>query len=310
MQAIKSIAALIPYIVMSFFSPLTSTPVAPSESSEYLNVSYGEYERNTMDIYLPASKEDNTYGALLFIHGGSWTSGDKSSEASLCKKYVAEGYVTASINYHYIDQTHPVSTNMNDIELAIKKLQSFCAEKGYNVTNLALHGYSSGGHLATLFSYSCPEKSVIPIAFVVNMAGPSDFTSDTWNEWSYDKNTGPSLACMLYGAENLKEYSPKGWIDMSLIPAQTLESVINNVSPMYYMNEKSVPTICGYAGDGKDGIVPTKNKTIIYEKLNKFNIEHDCFNFENSNHFLMSDPLVREALYDKVDDYCKKYFGY
>lgn len=296
----SSVFTLITTFVFSALSTLSPSG-AVNYPIECMDIVYGEYERNVMDIYLPTPREDEgNYGAILFIHGGSWTSGDKSSETLLCKEYAKKGYVTATISYHYIDSSTPVSVNMTDIELSIKKLQSYCGEKGYNVTNLALHGYSSGAHISTLFAYSCPEKSAIPLSFVVNMAGPADFNSDTWNEWDYNKNTGPSLAFMLYGRENIEN-------DLT---AEKTQEIIDNVSPVSYINGNTIPTICGYSGDGKDGIVPTKNKTITFEKLTEHNVTSALFTFENSNHFLISDPATRKALYEKVDEYCKTYFGY
>ncbi len=303
MKTIISLVALIVAVV----SPIVSSDISPSQNSGgagvYADISYGDFERNTMDIYLPEKADNKTYGAMLFIHGGSWTSGDKSSEAYLCKEYSKKGYVTATINYHYIDADSTISTNMDDIASAIQKLKDFCTEKGYNITNMALHGYSSGAHLATLFSYSCPERSAIPLSFVVDMVGPSDFNSDTWNEWDYDKNTGPGLALLLYGMKNLDN----GIADLT---KEKQQEIINYVSPVYYINEQTIPTICGYAGDGKDGIVPSKNRTAITDSLAKYNVKSDCFVFENSNHFLLGDMDVKAALYDKVDEYCKTYFGY
>ncbi len=292
MKIFAAAAAALSLMLNSAMGSLIGFDIVPPQSSAvYTDIPYGEGERNIMDIYLPEKSEAvKDFGAIIFIHGGSWTSGDKASEANLCKSYSAKGYVTASINYHYIDSAHPVSTNMDDIALSIQKLQSFCSEKGYNVTHLALHGYSSGAHIATLFSYAYPERSAIPLSFVINMAGPADFNSSTWHEWNYDANTGPYLALMLYGTND--------------------KNAIEAVSPALYINKNSIPTICGYAGDGKDGIVPTKNKTITFEKLKQHNVKSDCFTFENSNHFLLSDPSVREALYAKVDEYCKTYFGY
>ena len=308
MKIFVAVATLFSLFINSLSGGLITTDKDNAVSaSVHTDISYGEAERNKMDIYLPPkTSSDHTFGALLFIHGGSWTSGDKSSEAYLCKRYSEKGSVTATINYHYIDADHPVSTNMDDIASAINKLQSFCSENGYNVTSLALHGFSSGAHIATLFSYSCPERSVIPLAFVVNMAGPADFNSETWHEWHYDQNTGPSLAIMLYGMKDLGE-NVKGPSD---IPPHKLQEIIDAMSPAFHINENSIPTICGYAGDGKDGIVPTKNKTITFENLKKHNVKSDCFTFENSNHILIGDMDVREALYARVDEYCKEYFGY
>ena len=39
------------------------------------DLSYGESYRNTYDLYLPANKKPKAL--MLFIHGGSWNSGNK-----------------------------------------------------------------------------------------------------------------------------------------------------------------------------------------------------------------------------------------
>lgn len=44
----------------------------------YFNVKYGEGQEQVMDIYVPDSAYDREYnGVVLYIHGSSWTGGDK-----------------------------------------------------------------------------------------------------------------------------------------------------------------------------------------------------------------------------------------
>ena len=47
----------------------------------YRNVNYGDSEYKVMDVYIPkrAKKRENN-GCVLFIHGGSWSGGDKAEE--------------------------------------------------------------------------------------------------------------------------------------------------------------------------------------------------------------------------------------
>ncbi len=262
-----------------------------------------------MDIYLPKKKAENQfYGSIIFIHGGSWTKGSKSSEETKCKDYALKGYVTSAINYHYVTEKYDVWDDMIDIELAIKKLNEFTKEKNYTLNGTSLYGYSSGAHLTTLFSYSRPEKAEIPIKFIVNKAGPIDFHSDTCKEWNYDENTGPRLSIALNGINNFKKYIVDGEIKTELIPSQLLENLINNVSSIYYINEESVPSICAYAGE--DLVVPTKNKILILKKLEEKGIKYDFLEFKKSNHMLNNDPDMQKLLDIKIEEYCKTYFGY
>src|SRR5947209_6096981 len=54
------------------------------------------------DIYLPAKRPSTTQSpAVLIIHGGGWTTGDKAEEReiNIATNLVRGGYVAMSINY-------------------------------------------------------------------------------------------------------------------------------------------------------------------------------------------------------------------
>ena len=46
------------------------------------NVHYAKDDRQTLDIYTPQSNEGEKHPVLIYLHGGGWTSGDKSRAAS------------------------------------------------------------------------------------------------------------------------------------------------------------------------------------------------------------------------------------
>jgi len=43
-----------------------------------LDVAYGVDAKQTMDIYLPANRRADSTKIMVMIHGGGWTTGDKS----------------------------------------------------------------------------------------------------------------------------------------------------------------------------------------------------------------------------------------
>lgn len=47
------------------------------------NVSYGTDPKQAMDIYLPAGRKASETPFLVLIHGGGWTSGDRSDFKSI-----------------------------------------------------------------------------------------------------------------------------------------------------------------------------------------------------------------------------------
>lgn len=46
----------------------------------YTNLSYGEKPANKFDLYVPADNSKETYGLIVYLHAGGFTSGDKSDE--------------------------------------------------------------------------------------------------------------------------------------------------------------------------------------------------------------------------------------
>jgi len=275
----------------------------------YKNVSYGAHD---MDVYIPNDVTNKTdAGAVLFIYETGWSSGLKSQVEYPAKEIASKGYITASMDVTHVGNGGNVWQNLQEITAAITKLKEFAADKGIQLSKIALHGTSSGAHLAMLYAWSCPQDSPVEISFAVNLSGATDFHSDTWKEWNYDEWYGPTLACALQGAEQFEEYrNADGKIAAKDIPGDVLEQAINAVSPLYYLNENSVPIICGYASDGKDGIFPTKNKTLLYEELSRLNVRYDAYEFPQSTHSLSSDAKIKTELYDKVIEYCKTFFGY
>lgn len=73
--------------------------VAADTVQVFKDIKYGNRERNTLDLYIPPiADKGQEQGVVLFLHGGSWTSGDKSSMAEECRTYADKGYLTATMN--------------------------------------------------------------------------------------------------------------------------------------------------------------------------------------------------------------------
>lgn len=145
---------------------------------------YGPDARNTVDVYAPQNASNAP--VVLFIHGGSWSSGDKSDHAFVGDSLARAGYVTGVMNYRLAPQNR-YPTYVQDAALALKWLRDNAAKYGGNAQNVFVMGHSAGGFNAVelvvnerwLREVNVPVSS---IRGVIGVAGP----------YSYDFRQFPS----------------------------------------------------------------------------------------------------------------------
>lgn len=288
-KIIGIVLAILTFVGSTFFG-------VPAKYEVFSDVAYSsESERNVMDIYVPTKayeKEEN--GCILFIHGGSWSSGSKDEMMGECVALANEGYITATMSYTLITDdnrdTYSVMTVLDEITLAIEAIKKFSDEKGLNITKLATSGYSAGAHLSMLYSYSRPEESAIPLAFAANKVGPSDFTAEAWGE------AGPGIAQMLAGTALTEQYMKEG----------KEKELIELVSPVYYVDENSIPSLLAYGG--KDQVVPVGNAESVKKAFEQAGAYYDFVLSPYSDHILIFTPISGVQYNLKLKDYCNKYF--
>jgi acetyl esterase/lipase len=122
------------------------------ERSDIAYVS-GADSSQSLDLYLPAPRPSAPFATVLFIHGGSLTSGDRRDlpYATICHNFVRAGVACASVNYRLVRQaTWPAQPN--DIAAAIAWTLEHIASRGGDPARVVLVGHSSGCHLASLVS--------------------------------------------------------------------------------------------------------------------------------------------------------------
>ena len=254
-------------------------------------------ERNVLDLYIPREayeREEN--GFILFIHGGSWATGNKNDKASDCIEAAKKGYVAATMSYTLRSgrtaDSFSVDTVLDEIGLAIAKVKEFAAEKGINITKVAPSGYSAGAHLAMLYSYSRADESPVEIAFTANRVGPSDFSTEAWGE------SGPALARSLAGKEIVNKFTKEGRAD----------EIVAYVSPVTYVTKDSVPSLFGYGA--LDFVVPAGNRESILNAFETAGAEYDFVFYPLNGHGLKLNRITPAAkkYSAKLFEYCEKYF--
>ncbi len=292
-KILSILLALITYVsgFVSFLFP------ALGNYDLYSDVRYGNEPREVMDIYVPKDAHENEENAcILFIHGGSWSNGDKKEMASRCMEMTKKGYITATMNYTLFSPTNAseftVNVMLDEIGLALKKLKNFSSEKNLNITKAATSGFSSGGHISLLYSYTRVKSSPIKLAFTANMVSPTDLSYDIWGELC------PVIVSGLSGKT----------VTASMAKSGKADKIIASVSPVNYVSSKCIPSLFAYGS--KDVVISMENYYSIKEKFEKTKAKYDFIIYPNSNHTLLNDPDIHRQYQQKLLEYCKDYFGY
>ena len=121
------------------------------------------YRKEKLDLYQPGERPAGTRSpAVVIIHGGGWTSGDKGAKREFVTgtTLARNGYVCASVNYSLREgRRWPV--NLHDCKNAVRWLRANAEDLGVDPERIGVIGGSAGGHLALMVAYTAgvPELS-------------------------------------------------------------------------------------------------------------------------------------------------------
>lgn len=143
--------------VLSFALALLLPGIAlaahPARSLRDLTYATVQGEPLALDLHMPANERRPPL--LVYLHGGAWSSGDKSQYPVFL---VDRGFAVASVDFRSTEVA-PFPANVHDIKAAIRFLRAKESEYGYRAERIAVIGVSSGGHLAALIGVTNGEAA-------------------------------------------------------------------------------------------------------------------------------------------------------
>lgn len=224
----------------------------PLVAQEILNIAYGSDTQQTMDVYLPEGRNEESTKVIVLIHGGSWIAGSKEDMSFLIPTVQASfpDYAIVNINYRLANAENPAyPMQINDIE----QMFTFLEESDYHISDdYALIGVSAGAHLSMLYSYK--HDADHDVKAVVDIVGPADFTDPNYTSHPLYSQA----ALTLTGT------------------ATPTNEEITEVNPVSYITAQAPPTLSFYGG--QDPLVPATQGGILQENLNNAGVYNE-FNF-------------------------------
>lgn len=215
------------------------------------------------DLYLP--KNPVVLPVVLMVHGGGWSSRDRSDMHSTAKKLAKKGYAVLNINYRFAPQfIYPAQ--IQDLQLALLWLQNNAARYQFDLDRINAWGYSSGAHLvAQLASVKPGEAQTLSLSpplpkirAVVAGGIPADLS----------RYSGSPIVVPFLGAD--RHENPQLYRQAS---------PINHISP-------ATPPVFLYHGK-RDKLVEKEQSVNYYNALRQSGIPAELYLYSWRGHFTM-----------------------
>ncbi len=148
------------------------------------DLEYGADPREKLDVYQPRPVTDKqaprkTYPVVVFFHGGTWVSGDRSDYKFIGEALASQGIVTMVANYRLYPQVR-YPDFLEDCAKAVVWAQREAARYGGDARRLYVMGHSSGAYNAAMLALDprwlkAAGLSPSALAGWIGLAGPYDF---------------------------------------------------------------------------------------------------------------------------------------
>jgi acetyl esterase/lipase len=125
--------------------------VAQSSPVEVRTVTYATRDGVDLllDLYLPPKPVRRPTPVIVFLHGGGWSGGTRTTGPDFKRYFAGDGFAMASIEYRLTPAiTFP--SNVEDVRTAVRWLKANAAQHGLDADRICLWGTSAGGHLAAV----------------------------------------------------------------------------------------------------------------------------------------------------------------
>jgi acetyl esterase/lipase len=147
------------------------------------NLAYGPQPRQRLDVYVPR-RDDGPFPVIVYLYGGSWSSGAKEIYRFLGADLAARGFLAVIPDY----RVYPAVRYPGFVEDAAQSLRwakEHAHRFGADPDRIFVMGHSAGAHIAAMLAFErrwlaaagFPGEDAL--SGVIGLAGPYDFEIDS-----------------------------------------------------------------------------------------------------------------------------------
>lgn len=259
----------------------TVPPAPSSDISVQKDVSYGTAGGHALllDIYQPGDRSSDSRPAVVLIHGGAWTSFDKSTMQGMGTFLARSDFVAFSVDYRLLQGTeNRWPAQLDDVQRAVRWVRANAAKYRVDPDHIGAFGHSAGAQLACLLgmedtrdnSDAALAKYSSRVQAVVDVSGPSDFTTNR------DADRDAFFANFLGGDY---AHAEKTWQD---------------ASPVFHVSKHVAPFLIVHGS--KDEDVPVAQSQELVDKLKQAQVPVNLVIVDDAHTFTTPDARKRLAL--------------
>jgi acetyl esterase/lipase len=173
--------AVLSFTLLSACSPLrTFNALIPKDRGAAQvgrDLAFGADRRQRLDLYRPfATPAPSPLPIIVFLYGGSWSSGDKSGYRFVGQALAARGFLVAVPDYRLVPQVR-YPAFLQDNAAAVRWVLAIAARYGGDPARVVLVGHSAGAYNASMLAldprWLGSERRAV--RGWVGLAGPYDF---------------------------------------------------------------------------------------------------------------------------------------
>lgn len=236
-------------------------PVVTPQTETFATV---DGQKLKLDVYQPQTQADEPRPAIVVVHGGSWSGGDKSDFPRWDWWLTQQGFVVFDVQYRLMPQPN-WQTATGDVKCAIGWVKRHAAQYNVDPQRIVLLGRSAGGHLALLAAYT-PQEAALPpscdasdtsVQAVISFYGPADLV------WGYNNPADPDV---IDGPGTLRRFLGGD--------PQTAADSFTIASPINHVRANTPPTLLFHGG--RDQLVGQHHAELLVERLQAANVPHQA----------------------------------
>lgn len=237
------------------------------------------------DIYTPPGNPTHAPGVLL-IHGGGWSSGDRTQLKGHGILLGRVGYVCVAAEYRLSGEAQWPAP-LHDVKAALRWMRANAARLGIDPARIAVSGNSAGGHLSLM------------VAGTPNVA---EFEGEGGNT-GVDTSV---VACIgIYPPVDLKpDPALTGAVSM-LMGKGASEAAYTGASPITHVKPGFPPTLLIHGN--KDELVPEEASLSIYRALRKAGVSAELHIYADQPHAFDSSPVFGRQTVQVMDLFLRRY---
>ncbi len=264
------------------------------------NVVYGKGGNDELQLDIAKPGEGSgPFPAVVFIHGGGWSGGNRAGFRGFAEQAAKRGYVGLTISYRLtqIDPETkvgkvPFPAQIEDCKCAIRWLRANAAKYNVDAKHIGVGGGSAGGHLSLLVGLTDSSHKLegsgghadqsSRVQAVVNIFGPTDIKA-CWDTSAGARQFIQGLCGKLDDPKN----------------------TFKAASPVTYISSDDPPilTLHGSA----DTLVPPSQATLLDEQLKTAKVKHELVILEGEGHGFKGEKQTQamNAMWKFLDENLK-----